>query len=299
MTSPSGSSLRRAAGTSAAAMVTCAGLVSDSGFGFAAAPTPALSPAPSAALRGGVHVYAASDLSASAAAGWFSATGTGLATAVGVAAVTGAKRRQALTARNAAIARRKRAAAAEEDDDNDDALNIVSPEFPDPSAPFNPALQAGVTPPMGFFDPAGFCKVGDQEAFRNLRSAELKHGRVAMVASLGALIQSVSWLRFPGFEDVPGGLGAVTTAPGTYGLGALVLAAGAVEFTVGAQDPEKDPGDFGDPAGLGQNTIEWKHRELNNGRMAMLSISGIIASELATGKLGLDQIQPLGNLPVE
>merc|ERR1712060_761590 len=45
-----------------------------------------------------------------------------------------------------------------------------------------------------YFDPAGFCKEGDRETFYNYRCAELKHGRVAMIASIGAVAQH--WLKF-------------------------------------------------------------------------------------------------------
>jgi len=34
-----------------------------------------------------------------------------------------------------------------------------------------------------FFDPLGFSKVGDKEGFRNLRLAEIKYARVAMMAT--------------------------------------------------------------------------------------------------------------------
>lgn len=167
-----------------------------------------------------------------------------------------------------------------------------------PGAPFDPSKQPGVTLPLMYFDPAGFCKVGDKEGFRDLRAKELKHGRVAMFAALGAVVQH--WARFPGFNDVPNGLEAVITPPGTFGLLAVVAAAGFVETQVWVQSAEREPGDFGDPAGIGQYYEEWKNRELNNGRMAMLSIMGILAAELATGRDSIEQIwQPLGNLPVE
>merc|ERR1712037_228499 len=77
--------------------------------------------------------------------------------------------------------------------------------------------------PLGFFDPLGFTKVGDKEGFNNLRAAEIKHGRVAMMAALGAVVQH--FVKFPGFDKVPAGLKAVTSEPGTYGFIALLLLA--------------------------------------------------------------------------
>merc|ERR1719473_573990 len=132
-------------------------------------------------------------------------------------------------------------------------------------------LGLGAMAPMGFFDPLGFSKVGDKEGFRNLRTAELKHGRVAMMAAVGAVAQH--YIKFPGFEKVPAGLAAVTTPPGTYGLAALFLFSGVMELAVWTQDPKKEVGDFGDPVGLG-----------------MYAALGIISADLLTGKDGIQQL---------
>merc|ERR1719215_2436247 len=58
-----------------------------------------------------------------------------------------------------------------------------------PKPSFDPAVQLGAMPPLGYFDPAGFCKKGDESGFRTFRAAEIKHGRVAMMAALGAVVQ--------------------------------------------------------------------------------------------------------------
>jgi len=163
--------------------------------------------------------------------------------------------------------------------------------------PFDPAKQLGVGAPLGFFDPAGFCKVGDEAGFRNLRSAEIKHGRVAMMGAVGALIQH--FVQFPGFEKVPKGLAAVTTAPGMYGFAALVAVCGALELTIWKDDPAKGVdsiGDYGNPLQLGLGdplgeSEDMRNRELNNGRAAMFAVVGIIVAELATG---LDAAEQLG-----
>ena len=42
-----------------------------------------------------------------------------------------------------------------------------------PPPPFNPAVEVGAMAPLGFFDPLGFCKIGDENGFRMLREAEL------------------------------------------------------------------------------------------------------------------------------
>eukprot|EP00930_Biecheleria_cincta_P004401 TRINITY_DN105315_c0_g1_i1.p2 TRINITY_DN105315_c0_g1~~TRINITY_DN105315_c0_g1_i1.p2 ORF type:complete len:269 (-),score=80.10 TRINITY_DN105315_c0_g1_i1:136-942(-) len=164
--------------------------------------------------------------------------------------------------------------------------------------PFDPKLEPGVTLPLMYFDPAGFAKMGDQEGFYQLRGAELKHGRVAMLAAVGTVFSH--YFKFPGFEKVPAGWQAVTTPPGTYGFLAVLALAAGLELTVAKQDPDSYPGDFGDPAGIGQDYPEWKDRELNNCRMAMLSMTGMIVAELATGKDGVEQLlTPFGDLKAE
>merc|ERR1719420_2839058 len=162
--------------------------------------------------------------------------------------------------------------------------------------PFDPAKQLGVTAPLGFFDPLGFSKVGDEDGFRNLRIAELKHGRVAMMASVGAVVQH--YLQFPGFDKVPKGLFAVTEGNGTFGFAALFVASGLFELLLWKDDPMKSVdsiGDYGNPfqLGLGEPLGEsdgMRDRELNNGRAAMIATLGIVVAELATGKDGMQQM---------
>jgi hypothetical protein len=157
-----------------------------------------------------------------------------------------------------------------------------------PNAKFDPARQIGITQPIGFFDPAGFCKVGDEAGFRNLRASEIKHGRVGMMAALGAVVQH--YVQFPGFEAVPKGLAAVVSAPGTYGFAALFAISGALELGVWTESNAKEPGNFGDPAGLGQYTEDMRNKELNNGRAGMFAALGIVAADLLTGKDGVEQL---------
>ncbi|CAE8611638.1 unnamed protein product [Polarella glacialis] len=161
---------------------------------------------------------------------------------------------------------------------------------PPPPPPFNPALQIGSMPPMDFWDPAGFVKVGDKPGFNKMRAAEIKHGRVAMMAALGMVAQC--YFHFPGFEEVPNGIGAVALAPGTYGLGAIFVISGVLELFVWTEDDKKEPGNFGDPAGLNQYNEDMRAKEINNGRMAMFSIIGILGAEAVSGK---DAIGQFGN----
>jgi hypothetical protein len=154
---------------------------------------------------------------------------------------------------------------------------------------FDPALQVGVTEPLGFFDPAGFSVGKGVDTFRQLRAAEIKHGRVAMMASVGAVVQH--YVKFPGFEKVPTGLAAVNIAPGSFAAIALFGICGVLELGVWTDVKSKAPGDFGDPVGLNQYTTEMREKEINNGRAAMFAALGIIAAELNTDK---DAIQQFG-----
>lgn len=153
---------------------------------------------------------------------------------------------------------------------------------------FNPATQLGAMAPLGYWDPLGFCKAGNEDGFRNLRTAEIKHGRVAMMAAIGAVVQH--YVKFPSFGGVPSGLDAVNVAPGSYGMVALFALAGVMELSVWTENPNLAPGNFGDPVGLNQYTKDMRERELNNGRFAMFAAIGIIAAEILTGKDAVEQL---------
>ncbi|CAK0855081.1 unnamed protein product [Prorocentrum cordatum] len=155
----------------------------------------------------------------------------------------------------------------------------------------------GVTAPLGYFDPLGFCQVGDYAGFHKLRSSELKHGRVAMMAAFGTAFQH--FVKLPGFEQTPAGLGALTDPTGVLGFTCLILPIAAFTESVYWKDDDlsKEPGNFGDPgdwAGLfgafgGGYSDEIRNKELNNGRMGMISVMGILLAEIATGKDGIQQ----------
>jgi light-harvesting complex I chlorophyll a/b binding protein 1 len=99
-----------------------------------------------------------------------------------------------------------------------------------PSAKVSTALnfdikkQLGVQAPVGYFDPLGFIANGPygspEENFKHYRGVEVKHGRIAMAATLGMLVQQTT--RFEGFlspsqnlkfADVPNGLEALKVVP--------------------------------------------------------------------------------------
>jgi hypothetical protein len=78
--------------------------------------------------------------------------------------------------------------------------------------------DVGATLPLGFFDPLGLVADGDQAKFDRLRLVEVKHGRIAMLAVVGNVVQEAG-VRLPGdidlsglaFADIPNGYAALET----------------------------------------------------------------------------------------
>lgn len=180
-----------------------------------------------------------------------------------------------------------------------------------PRAAFDPTAQVGVTAPFGFWDPAGLLKDRsgawederqtwsmEEATFRQYRMAELKHGRLAMLAALGMFTES--FVKFPGvFRDVPSecsGLKVLSTEAGGAGLGIVLLLASFFEITSLKQDPSKEPGDLGDPLQIGAYegfgyTIDMRNKEINHGRLAMSGVATEFLIELSTGKTPAEQLQ--------
>ncbi|CAE7286064.1 FCPF [Symbiodinium sp. CCMP2592] len=152
---------------------------------------------------------------------------------------------------------------------------------------FSPEAQIGVTEPLGFFDPAGFCK--DEASFKDLRAKELKHGRLAMMGALGMLTQSL--VQLPGMEGVPKDISAFSTGAGQTGFLITIAIIAVLEAAVFVQDDSKEPGNFGNPLPLvgDDYSDEMRNREINNGRIAMFAALGQIAAGLYTGKSAIEQ----------
>lgn len=94
---------------------------------------------------------------------------------------------------------------------------------------------------LGCWDPLGYVTNGDQKRFDHLRGVELKHGRIAMLATWG---YATTWsgARFPGCEDFPAGDEAIFKI-GAENLVPVLLTAGLLEFTW-KQKAGSFPGDF-------------------------------------------------------
>merc|ERR1711968_210844 len=188
-------------------------------------------------------------------------------------------------------------------------------EAPAAPAPFNGVEYAkslpGVTGPLGFFDPLGFCSADDitEGKIKFYREVELKHGRVGMLAALGFLVGENFHPLFGGDIDVPAYLAFQQTPLQTF-WPAVVFAIAIPEIysVFSFETPalfagplgkkggmpweiraDFESGDLGfDPLGLKPTDPEelkqMQTKELQNGRLAMIAAAGMIAQELASNQ---------------
>lgn len=165
----------------------------------------------------------------------------------------------------------------------------------------------GAIAPTGYFDPLGFCQKGiSLNDVKRYREAEVQHGRVAMLATVGYLAgEAVSGpFKITGpandqLQQVP--LPAFILL--TLGIGAAELKRATIGWIEPALDIDKlwalresyYPGDIGfDPLGLKPTDPKkfqsMQTRELQNGRLAMIGIAGMCAQELVNHKSIVDTI---------
>eukprot|EP00581_Thalassiosira_minuscula_P009852 CAMPEP_0183705830 /NCGR_PEP_ID=MMETSP0737-20130205/2833_1 /TAXON_ID=385413 /ORGANISM="Thalassiosira miniscula, Strain CCMP1093" /LENGTH=206 /DNA_ID=CAMNT_0025933087 /DNA_START=23 /DNA_END=643 /DNA_ORIENTATION=+ len=144
------------------------------------------------------------------------------------------------------------------------------------------------------FDPVGFAE-RSPEWLNWFREAELKHGRQAMLATVGLVVPE--FVRIPGqqfsFEAVPNVLDAHDALLDTSMKQILLWVGLAEAMSIAAVNNlntfDRAPGDFGfDPLGLyptdPAKQEEMKLKELKNGRLAMVAIGGMIHGAIVTGK---------------
>ncbi len=168
----------------------------------------------------------------------------------------------------------------------------------------------GALPPMNFFDPFRLSKDRSFAQVKKFREAELKHGRLAMLAVVGFLVQEVFHplfgfgneyigpsirhfqlvsSRFPNFwVIVMFAIGLVEARTISRGWENYDLTRKRSDGVAMLKD-DYIPGDVGfDPLNLMPTTereFELRRtKELQNGRLAMLAIAGIIAQESVDGK---------------
>lgn len=128
--------------------------------------------------------------------------------------------------------------------------------------------EAGVSQPLGFFDPLGLATA---ENFEQYRTAELKHGRVAQLAVLGYVIPEVFRFPFdiaPGVPaaSVPNGIAAISAIPalGWFQIFFLIGSVDYYGFLILGDTEAKDKSP--------EELKELKTKELNNGRLAQIAI---------------------------
>jgi len=168
---------------------------------------------------------------------------------------------------------------------------------------FSPSADIGVTPPLGLFDPIGFLSRGP-EVYRRYQEIEIKHGRLAMAATLGVIVTEAG-IRFPGdlspsqgitFADVPGTLDGAYFGVPLVGWVQIMCLIAALDIAVFRQDPAYPAGDV-----VQDLPIDWVryddpevkafklNAERNNGRAAMFGIIGMISHTA----LGADALFPI------
>lgn len=151
----------------------------------------------------------------------------------------------------------------------------------------------GITEPLGFFDPLGFCsglteKPATEGKVRFYREVELKHCRVAMLATVGWAWMATG-THFNGMCSVKSGISfadisaaaveqnpiaAAALVPGA-GIWQMVFAIGALEVAWENKYPGATfAGNFGVPAVSSDpaKLKELQTMELKNGRLAMIGI---------------------------
>lgn len=136
---------------------------------------------------------------------------------------------------------------------------------------------------------------GDKEYFDFLRFIELKHGRVAMLGVVGYLV-TYAGVRFPGADDIPSGIAALTAMPGMVWAQTLATIALMEAANQDKGVNSEFPGDFRNgflDFGWDKQSDAWKLKkrtiEINNGRAAMMGIVGLMVHDYIGN---LDEILP-------
>lgn len=182
------------------------------------------------------------------------------------------------------------------------------------SLPFlrRPELLDGSLPGDRGFDPFNFSS--DASALSWYRNAEIKHARLAMLATVGWPIAELSHKAFASQFDLEPTLGLHDKAPSILNGGlsltnplfwvAAISAAALLEFVDIKNGDSNEPGYFGfDPLSFTgkseSQTFFMREAEIFNGRIAMLAITGFVAQEFYTNVSVINQIplffRPFGN----
>mmetsp|Transcript_11981 Transcript_11981/g.12908 ORF Transcript_11981/g.12908 Transcript_11981/m.12908 type:complete len:192 (+) Transcript_11981:84-659(+) len=153
---------------------------------------------------------------------------------------------------------------------------------------FAGGLPGSEGPELKTFDPLKFSE-NSPEWVPWFRESELKHGRIAMLATLGWIF--ADFVKLPGEVHQVSSLEAHNVAVQSGALIQILFWTSLIEIlTIPAlKNLGKDgraPGDYSfDPLGFGKgDRKKLEINELKNGRLAMLAFSGIVTQAALTGK---------------
>lgn len=191
------------------------------------------------------------------------------------------------------------------------ALSTIAKERRSTSVKGSASDLPGALPPLGFFDPLGLSEGKSELEVKKIREAELKHGRLAMLASLGIITQESFNPLFDGkiegpaiyhFQQVTNlfpnfwmfvlfGIGLVEGQNILVGWDKIRDMNGIAQLK-----PEYINGDLGfDPLNLMPDDEasfnRLRTKELQNGRLAMIGVAGMVAQELVNQKGILDNFR--------
>jgi len=161
--------------------------------------------------------------------------------------------------------------------------------------------MAGFTAPFKGFDPLELADLGSEETLAWFRAAELKHSRVAMLATTGYIVQAAGY-HFPGmlskdvsfeslslmkpfdaWDAVPEG--GKQQIVGLIFLSEIISESQKSHYVKGGELPTIifPPIDF---SKVDEETLKLKrNRELNNGRLAMIAIMSFVAAANVPGSV--------------
>merc|ERR1712151_242393 len=172
--------------------------------------------------------------------------------------------------------------------------------------------RVGAFPPLGYWDPWGLSTEVTDGQLAYIREAELKHGRICMLASVGIFVAEKWHPLFGGDIDVPAL--QIVNPSNQIDLGffwpAVLAASAGIELLssspryeafdsgdrsdIARNTPELkkglEVGNVGyDPLGLGEFTrrtnptrdYQFQEKELAHCRLAMIAVLGMLSQELA------------------